>query len=804
MRSDLRARLGYARKVSARFAGLALCAFAACSEARWDVTGDAAIVVALSEDGRLSSATFGRGRVLVEEGNLLAFPLSAEDFTRADGAPIEFASWSAGPATSPPPESCGRCRAGGGSEGPLLVGAGDFCAIPPWIHAASEWRDGELVTLRASSEARARELVALSVPGPCDLHETSVGDPSPMTICPVSPPDAPIKFGRLGVSGGGDVLGLAAGVGMLFPRSGGVISVDLPEGNPGSPAALAGGDFLVPMNEARSATLHRLRRDGQIAPLGVSFRQIATPLTLRSGAVVIPASEGRPVAAICRADGVCESIGMPASSTEGCEFLASDSTLEAAIELDEVIAFQYHLPAGFLYYRPDAPVVCQRALVAGAPELDVLGTSAIIGEFIYASAIESASHDDRPTIVRARLLGSSISSFEVLLEVLGVVQAIIPTEAGLRVFTSDEVVDLSLEGRLLSRQPADTPDSFPGIPRRITKISTSTTGWMAVEDELGNVFARRSERLERLYGSESAGPEPVRALARADDRCVAAVTGQVLSFSRAGPGCHGIQVELTPEPSLKSTPEVGFGWGQGAGFVAGFVAEASDWVVLRLEQGTLSEVAAIAKRPEERLVGAVELNPVRALLAFASGRLVRVDTDSPPVESVVPYRLTSISSAGGVAWLGGVDSLLRVTPSASGLVVDDWSSKFNAVARELPGERTIASLYAADPDQLWILVREASVRASEQFQYDYLFRLAPSGFAPELSDATGSDPLSSAARAYHFAGVGPRMTAASRFSVIRGPTEWDQPLDAVSLADCGTFMILGGSARHAAAIVDEE
>ncbi|MBI4819503.1 MAG: hypothetical protein HY791_24740 [Deltaproteobacteria bacterium] len=784
----------------------ALCAIAAgaCSEPTWRVEGDAVVLVAVA-DGRVTDIAVGRAleRVPFDAlGTVVAFPLESSDFIRPDGQPFDFSALGAASSKTPPADSCRRCRAGS-SGPPLVFGAGDFCPIPEWVKPAGLGRNGTTSDATDAPEVQvARELVGLSARGPCDVPLETDSRRHEVLACPAAPPDAPLVFQQISISATGTFVGVARDAIRVMGAEG-TYELAVPAGECDQLTPVPGGDFIIPIAISDNLThFYRLRVAERILErLPLTMPRGSAGLTLPSGEVLLLGRITGPGGYVCRgAELHCDAIMMPSPGDPECDFLASRSIFEEIVGLDDQWLLSNHFPAGFVYWAPDRQATCQKPRVEGRPEINQFGPFVRLGDTLLA-----AGHADEAPVpelfLRADIVDGRVGPFSYVGETRERIIDLVAFEGHGLFIGSSEVFEVTANGEVLGARRRDAPELLPGLEHGLGRIETSTTGWQIAEDTARRIYSRRErDPFALVYGSAIEGIDRMLAVARVEDRCLGATQGRLWTFDREdGDGCGALSVLVEPMPAFDGTVLDGFEWSDGMALVSDIGGD--EWALDLSSEGSTRRIARSSGRAS--YLEALALTPTSVLVAFSGGRLMRVFLDGTTTEVKLPSRIESLGGGTGVAWAGGVDALYRITITDTGLAIGDKSPELTALPSDVDVTRTIRSIYAPLPDRAWLQVTEKSVRASGLETFDKLLELQPGSNGPILVPSLDQGPLAAfKGPSLHFAGVGGRMTAAAGSRLIRGPETLQQTLEALELADCGSFMVVGGVSLHATVILD--
>ncbi|MBI2375179.1 MAG: hypothetical protein HYV07_14380 [Deltaproteobacteria bacterium] len=786
-----------------------------CTDFRWSISAETALFVQLSETGQLERAEIARpdgaGFFNPPSGSVLvALSLETQDFLTSDGLPLDFGELGVHSPTEIPERSCRRCPTFGAGP-PAVLGAGSLCPVPAWVAAVGAWADGEAREADEALVARARAAVLLSRTGECDSPARTLAPLEALgtpfgRVCPLLPLEAPLTFGSLTVRPDGTVVGVASGYVSIIEPGGEVVTLDAPAGKLEAAAVAPGGDVVWPVEEGEDLThFFRLRvEERRIETLPYALTKASPAQTLANGDVLLFGRTDLIAGFRCPAGGdSCEPIHFPVAGDPSCGFLEDPTGIPYVLELDDHVLLQHKSPMGLLYWRPGERMTCQQVRTRGALQIQELGPMVRFGRTVLMAGWTEPVF--RFFLLKAELGTDEIlSDLEVIEEIQGPVGTVVKTPGGAAFLTASGVVELDPRGTVVRRDETVRPDPWPGLDRGAARVVTTTSGWQLAEDSLGRLHLRRGEeRFRKVYGSETSSLSGINALSSAAAACHAAILGRTFRITHSGPSCADASVEAFPSPEITRQPVAGFPLD---GLPVWIVPDELAWKLLVTNSsGDTSTLAELPRNPAELLVAAVALAPTIGLLGFSQGDLIRVDASGATASLKLPGSLLTLTSALGVAWAGGDDWLVRVTPTLDGLTQDSWTERLRALPHDVPLTRRVLSAHALSADNVLLSVMEVSERFGQKEDYGTLLEIRPTPQGPVLGPTTGAvnPEFVFEPGGYIFAGRGSRTTW-TRAGALRRPNVPTRilPYGAHALADCGPFMLMGGASEHALTILD--
>ncbi len=802
---------------------------------------------------------FGRLELdIPEDGSLVLFSIPLEDLVAPDGLSIDARRVSIASASSPaPPKSCGRCLASL-SGPPALVSPGDRCRVPWFAPAIVHRSSGSFIHEEDSPAAsaplveRARSSVLLDWQGECNWpkEELPTTSPEPL-VCPFLPEEGPWTFDPVAISADGTVVGVAPG--RYFVKRPGVPAAEgeFPNAPFTAVETLPGRKAIAALNETPSLTrfitidLESL----QTSDVHIDLQTAGLLLRLASGDLLVAGRQGESLSArTCRRiDGRLDCVAERFPSPTGdCAWMLDTGTLVRAAESDGLLIVGPSRGAGLLL-RSRGAWSCnpsESRTKGGAPfELLDVGCYSVHGDRAIVGARARIGPEELDQVVlRARIVNDPaprLTDWEEVARVDGAAHGGCASRQWIErlgrfriVFESSLTLDLDANGELLSRFEPLQSHPWSGITQPVSRVVTSSAGWILARGKGGELFvsaptsAPATDRFEQIYGPADGPKAAISGAVRLSDGAGCAIFAETPGFVKAtldpsSTGCESIRSE---HRTIDGAP---------SDFIS-MVARREDgrallglqsgrYLVVDLTDESVLEEVDLAEI-EGGLVGAAWLTTNSFLLATRtkifeasvgekSYRPVEIVSDDPLTQLVeaapVDMSLFSIDSAGGVVWVAGSSSILRVTPGGAGAPARAeyfWSSRLPPLddGGQLI-ETRVESLRALAPDRVLLVTRDTYGTVAERQRLYRVTELLASEDTdrrarPVSTFAMGSLDVTSPILGT--VGVGVDMTVVQKQTLLRPGTKAAfMPFQGLSVGDCGRFVVVGGNAGHAAAVM---
>ncbi|MBI4816218.1 MAG: hypothetical protein HY791_08170 [Deltaproteobacteria bacterium] len=641
------------------------------------------------------------------------FVVHPSDFIDTEGAPVDPERFEAAeilPAQAPArDDACAGCLAPAVGSDPAFVHDGDRCAIH--TEPVRSFRGHELTEpLEEEVIQRLRSGTEIRWGGACPALVQPVARSSlDFTVCPILPEGSPHSFLGTAMSSEGAIL--RVGESYLATATPDRPLVITPMTLPGPLRAVApapdGDGFVIVTTDygAMVGSGSRWQR-ARLSDAGVELRTIEPPIDILAtsmftlgGRTFVGGEIRTRLGDFMPAIGLCEGLDcrrLAFRDTEDCHFgstshvkiagFASTSSAVLAVGgrgglvassgdefeclLDEQSAER---PEGGLRW-PDG----RSALWFDVVGMETLGSEALVcGTMSIDREFAGALVSIRLPELQSRLVATSSESCQSVVRLPGTDRLV--ATFGARSFEYDG----ALSELSLGVESADLRALYPTIGRQMNKLRVAGS-WVAVSGDAERSLYRidASTRIETV--SQPTYPA-VRALAaeRQDGVIEVLRPGAPRARVTIGPKCRECEIVAGP-----LTPELPLG----AAAVGAVMGSSGDALVFGSSNGSawvmkLSADGATAARSFDGFApirDAAEIRAGRFVLAHGAalteldtrGELtltpIEVNADDPrtteverlPLEATAPF--TFVRANGGVAWVGGRASLVRVVPSSGG------------------------------------------------------------------------------------------------------------------------------------------
>ncbi|MBI4819656.1 MAG: hypothetical protein HY791_25510 [Deltaproteobacteria bacterium] len=800
----------------------------ACGEATTTIQpGDwASVGVTVSSDGSVrdsfliepNASTFA---VEVRSGDsLLIFDLLPTDFVGSDGSRRESIPFDVTRSAEPyPAGSCRRCPTLAW-DAPQVLGSGYSCPIPRWAEvAAYSVEGGDLAPTRpeVSIVEAARTAVRLDSRGECEfpLEKYTQRGRRPFVACQATPPEDPGVFRNLGLSAAGEILGTTSDELVALGPSGQrrfAVGANRNLGIVAAPGHRALALWWVGSGPSALADLSLDSGTLSVSPVQMVGFQIVND---QDSILVLGNVEGGPRAIRC--SGVPMSCA-PAFSTlprSECKWMYEPGFIAAYARLSSTEVFVPWSSPGLLLVR-GSESKCLDGALGGRPR--DIAFMAGAGRRVVACTAAPSRTEVITALVSDTPLG--IAPWETVAESPAPCLAVLKTREGVRVMTTEKLIDLDESGTIRSQRPI--AELWPVLRHSPRRVYTSSTGAILVEDSARELYTSPSAEIApTLRMARPVVSLASLVLAKSPRGCVAFSPTRVWQLDGPARACEELQIRSAALPDeVIGAPLLAVGLSSGE---TALVTTSPNHPLFILSS-ELDRVTRLLDLGEEAPRGIAELAPGRVVVAFAS-RLVEVRSDgslreptvafddpsTPNTEAAYAPSFEWLGSVEGTAWAGGASTLARVTPTSDSLRVEAyWVRLFDPL--RVAGEPTIwnvRGLNVGAPDRVSIAVDQVRERLDSEALNVRVVDLSPSSDGFELRDLDGLasevQNLSSAGISHFLVGRGDRQTVAFADVIARvgGQRTFDSDF-AASALDCGDFQLVANFAERSLALVDEE